>query len=451
MEDTPKTGTETFSERGVDPDDGPAGQDTGSESGAEQDSECPSVTVEDLASPRQTRGALNEPPDHTAVSNGTGRGVVFAYLRHSFEDRTSRSILSQEETINAYIKECMIPNDTAPFGVRKYFIDTKVGGSRSISHRPGLKDLFDQLAAHSEDRPHLVTYDLSRLAKNARAGTEIRDALIQHGVTLHLAKSRTVLGGKIALAKAFADPIEHRPRTPPRARDLYKCQPEWDPRKSYGWYFPGAGKAPVEVPDEQAALRLMKGLYEGGFRVANIAKELQSQFGNKRHRKFTSPPSLDSGGSPWTGHEVAFLAKKHKWVWGVRPPDHAPPQETFGRSDLEAAARNAIAGGQTLERFLKTNKGKYYDGVKINRAMLRHYFTTEMPKWRQEAFEICRQRMRSKGCSTDVIRDLLNERVQRPDGKPWSRQTAWRLLKEAQSADAQSTAHSARTESGNGA
>lgn len=410
-------------------------------------------SLESSSSPPLSGAIEADPPPAEAPPEASGLGHVFAYVRHSCEDRATRRIPTQIEAISSYVRECMVAEGLAPFGVREYFIETGIGGGRSVAARPQMRKMFDQMASLATATPniHLVIYDVSRLARTPKAGREISEGLLAHKASLHIARTRALYPYPDGIMRLFLA-SRHRPLSPAPPRNVYKCQPEWDPRKSYGWYFPGPGRAPIEVPEEQVVLKYIKCRYEEGARVADIARDVQTRFGDKSHRRFLAPPSDEPiSKSPWTGLEVTFLANKHRWVWGGKavafapaPDHHPPPDQVAGGTDepsnfktravLDEDARAASRSGETLESFLARNRGNYYDGVKINRAMLKRYFTDAMPEWKRVAGEVCRERARLKGCTTDVICALLNERAPRPNGNPWPRQTAWRMLKEAQAA-----------------
>ena len=121
----------------------------------------------------------------------------------------------------------------------------------------------------------------------------------------------------------------------------------------------------------------------------------------------------------WTGTEITFLAKKHKWKWGGG----------LTIKDLEKEAEFAKREGKDLETFLKEKKGTRYDGIKINRAMLKKYFIEAQPKWKAIAIERVRVWIRQEKHSVDDIANMLKDEVSRPGKEGWPRQTVWRLIK----------------------
>lgn len=384
-----------------------------------------------VASPTE---AVPAPTFSVSALIPSGQGEIMVYMRRSFEDRDLRPFAAQAESIHAYIKDLMACEGLAPHGVREYFVDDRVGGTRPIVKRPRLSALFEAVAGL--EGAHIVVYDITRLARNAVSGVEVRDALAASRATLHLSRSRTSARGSSELARIFSDPLPP-PQTSPRVRSAYKRQPGWDPRKSFGWYFPGAGKAPIEVPEEQIILKYLKAKFENGDLVADIVRDMQAKFGNRRCRRYTAISETtvaddECASAPWTTSEITFLTKKHKWVWGRTSAEGAPKFPT--RKELEVEARAQARLGVKLETFLAQRRRTYYDGVRINRAMLKLYFPEAIPDWKQTALAVCREEAISERCSIDSVCAALNARALRPGGKSWPRQTAWRFFKEALSA-----------------
>lgn len=383
---------------------------------------------------RNCFGAGDEGGEVT-LPKGSGEGKVFAYMRRSAEDRRGRPLHAQEETIRAYVRECLeyklLPSDVN--GVREFFMDNGISGTTAPQDRPGMSKLI--AAIQSIPRSHVVIYDPTRLARSVDVGTEIRRIFERAGATLHVAQSRMTVEGAnqemmfgINLHMAAAE----RTAVITRIRTAFKHHPDWDPRRSFGWKFTGRGEAPIPIPEEQETLAFIKELYQSKelLSTLEIAKRVQERTGGRRWRCKDADEVAQRNGTlaKWTGSEILFLARKHKWKWGGDALA-STGAKVFTREDLKAEAEREIANGGDLETFLKAKAGYMCDGVKLNRAMLKNYFPEALPAWKREAITHAIPWVRSEKHSIDDIAALLNQEVPLPGGKRWPRQSAWRIYK----------------------
>jgi DNA invertase Pin-like site-specific DNA recombinase len=358
---------------------------------------------------------------------GSGEGGIFVYVRRSAEDRSGRPLSAQIATIREYIKEYSSSRFSRIDSVRSYFGDNGVSGSLPAEKRDGLSALLKEVEEVTKANPslkiHVIVYDATRMARSVGVGTALKEKFERWGVTLHLAQPRMVVEG--ANAELFFGlnlqmAASERVATITRVKNSFKYRPDWDPRKSYGWKFDGSGTVPEIMEEEQNHLKHMKTLYEQeGKTVSEISKTLQLETGSRRSRR---KGASDTETLAWTGTDVSFLASKHKWKWGGG--------KTFG--DLEEAVDQARTLGETMEEFLERNSGLLVDGVKINRPMLKKVFVESQPEWRQRALARMQVWVKHEKFSVDELVDLLNENAPRPGGVKWARQTAWRVIKEAE-------------------
>jgi DNA invertase Pin-like site-specific DNA recombinase len=362
---------------------------------------------------------------------GSGRGVIFAYVRRSAEDRSQRPLAAQIEIIDKYVKDCLSHLGGA---VRIYFGDNGVSGSTAPEKRDGMTALFTALHSVIEEighsSAHVVVYDASRLARSINIGSQVKNMLERIGATLHLAQNRMLVEG--ANAELFFGlnlqlAASERTATISRVRASLRNRPDWDPRKSLGWKFDGAGTVPVELPEEQQILTYIRKMFEvDGKKVAEIAKIVQTEFGPRRRRR----PG-DLGKNDWTSTEISFLSRKHKWVWG------GGPSIASLEAELDTMPSEEIKG--SVEHIFHQKQGQYYDGVKINRAMLRHLIGVDgIQEWRFAAIKLAQQLLKQEKHSNDDIVNMLNENTPRPGLMPgdpprgWPRQTGWRVIQDAQ-------------------
>jgi len=384
---------------------------------------------------RTTFGAADDEPAPTGERYcGTGRGRVLAYLRRSSEDGRGRPLEAQREAIWSYVEDCMareaLPGEVD--GVRRFFDDNGFSGTCGIAERPGLRALLEELA--SLPRAHVVVFDATRLARSVGVGNAIKEQITLLGATLHLAHQRAKIGNPM-MAMLFGLQLEmaaqERQSGIARTKSAFRAHLGWDPRKSFGWHFEGAGKEPTKIDEEQKILAEMRVLYEGdALSVSEIARALQTKHGSRRQRSYReSSPTEDSRLVEWSGADVAFLAGKHHWLWGKDSPRAA---ELLRRKDLEAQTQEAVARGESLDDFLRARRSAVVDGVRINRAMLKRYFIDALPAWKRSALEKCVTWVSEQSYSIDDICIMLNEMAPRPGGKQWPRQTVWRMCKDAE-------------------
>ena len=348
---------------------------------------------------------------------------------------------AQIETIQEYVRECSKRHFGGNREIRFYAGDNGVSGSLDPERRDGLRTLLAEITRvlDSEDLSresekikggiHVVAYDATRLARSVSVGTLLKERFEKMGVTLHLAQPRMLVEG--ANADLFFGlnlqlAANERVATIKRVKNSFEHRPDWDPRKSYGWKFEGAGKPPVKLSEEQATLEKIEKMFVvDGLRVCEISKTVQQETGGRRVRRLGAE---DHEMVPWTSTEISFLCKLHKWVWGGG--------NTF--VDLEKITDSEKDADETLtmEDFLERHRGEIFNGVKINRAMLKRYFPDSRPPWITKAIERLRVWIRSEKYSVDDLVDLLNDQVPRGDSaksKTWPRQTAWRLVRETES------------------
>jgi DNA invertase Pin-like site-specific DNA recombinase len=378
---------------------------------------------------------------------GTGKGGILAYVRRSAEDRSGRPLHAQFETISHYVRDNLSLtmrgssgmsdvqcDDYVSNGIRKFFVDNGISGATHPSKRPGMSALLVEMETIMSTPPyipiHIIVYDATRLARSIDVGSQLKASFEKHGATLHLAQPRMVVEG--ANAELFYGLIlqlaaSERTATISRVKTSFKHNPDWDPRRSLGWKFDGSGTKPVAIPEEQELLSRIRAMFEGeGLKVCEIAAKIQAETGGRRCRRVGA---ADTETICWTGPEISFLAKKHGWKWGGG--------KTL--ADLENEIDAAVAKGTNSEEFLIANRNTFYDGVKINRAMLRKFYPETLPEWKAKAHHLMQTWIRQDKFSVDDLSNMLNENVTRPDGKGWARQTAWRIMKEEERRLARST------------
>ena len=369
------------------------------------------------------------------IPKGSGLGCVVAYLRRSSEDRTGRPLVAQIETIKQYVQDTLayslartrkssetfedaIDRIANVECVREYFMDNGISGTTPPENRPGLSGALKLLISlRSCGNPaHLVVYDATRLARSVAVGSIIKEKFLeQQGINLHLAQSRLLVEGRNAdsifnLGLQMAS--YERTSTITRLKSTFKYKKDWDPRKSFGWRFNGAGVTPTVVESEQVILGKLKAMYEepGAKSATEIAKQIQSETG-PRERRDGGEGTVD-----WTGTDVKFLARKHSWVWGG--------ENTI--EDLRRDVSNCIRSGGNSEEFLKDNAGKKYNGAKLGKAAIRNYFPELQPEWKRQSLELVRVWIKQEKYSIDDISEMLQKAVNRPGG--WPRQSTWRVV-----------------------
>lgn len=390
------------------------------------------------------------------LPSGTGIGNVFAYVRLSTEERTGKQITSQIESIQNYIEywDTIDPFDhkqTRPpeqrTGIRKFYFDNGVPGSFGIDARPQLKQLFADIVAFNAEKKTilemdvsnvLVVYDVSRLTRSTKVGEEILEMTISHKTLIHTSSNRQILrkkGDKMMFKMLVMMAAQERSETQKRVRSHFETQrKKWDPRKSFGWRFLGAGTKPEEIPEEQVILEEIRELYEDqGRPTAEIGNFIQSKHGSRRCRQLLP---LKDGSMPddvlvkWTGTEISALAKRNEWTWGGSDGVNCIKNER----ELHKMALKAEEDNINLDRFLELHRGKLVDGVRINKLMLKErHFVSEMPEPKKKAF-ICLFDSLPKDIeddeqSIDDYMVLLGVKVPRANGEKWPRQTVWSLLK----------------------
>lgn len=361
---------------------------------------------------RGSGGAGNE-----YLPTGSKIGNIYAYVRRSAEDRTHRPLAAQIDSIDRYAAEVLNSR------IHTYFGDNGVSGSTAPEKRDGMLAMFAALKeATKTGRVHIIAYDASRLARSVYIGSRVRTLLEDIGATLHLSQSRMKVEG--ANADLFFGinlqlAASERTATIARVRASLRARPDWDPRKSLGWQFKGAGENPEEIPTEQAMLNDIQTMYEGSDKtVTEIAAAMQLKHGNRRSRgKDTTKTEA------WTGGEISFLANKHKWVWGG-------PQ-SFKDLEIELAQEKQ----NTVDEMFESRRGKIYDGVRINRPMIARA-ACKYTDHRQSAINLARSLLRNETHSNDDIIERLNEHVPRTvsgqiKSVAWPRQTGWRIIREA--------------------
>jgi DNA invertase Pin-like site-specific DNA recombinase len=434
----------------------------------------------------QTRPAAAAASHHHAddtafVESRTGSGVggILAYIRRSAEDRSGRPLRAQVESISSYVVECLVPSLTGKEAnvyaaasalsekkefVREYFTDNGVSGTTEPSKRDGMRRMLQlmNIIIKEEKTPvHIVAYDATRLARSISIGSTLKSSFEAAGVTLHLSQTRMKIEGASAdlvFGLNLQIASSERTSTINRIRNSFAHNPDWDPRKSFGWRFDGAGTTPVPLEDEQAILREMQDAYEvKGESAYDIASALQAKYGGRRWRRGHDGDAADvddgdaadaddgdvgaaerhhrsvEGGSDlakWTSSQIIFLAKKHGWKWGRKGG------KTMDDLDQEAFVA-AHERGERMSEFLRSRRGTLYDGIKLTKGMVRHIFPNEsMPPYRAEAFRLVSVWLKQEKHSIDDMAAMLNDSkdAQRPDGKQWPRQTTWRIVREAQHA-----------------
>lgn len=374
-----------------------------------------------------------------ATTTTSSRSTVFGYLRRSAEDRRGRPLETQRDTILRYVADFITPRaprGTAD-GVREFFIDNGVSGTTDPASRPGMSKLIETV--RSTPRAHVVVYDATRVARAVEAGIEFKRILDHAGASLHLAQSRAVVEGSneemmfvINLQMAASE----RVAAITRIRSAFRSHPNWDPRR-FGIKFAGAGTTPQIDVEETALIEEMKNLYESKgektWTPSEIAKYMQIRTGGHRYRKIRvdhaasaaagklihQPPPEDKQIVPWTAGDVIRIATQNKWVWGGGKT----------KADLEREIEEARRTNDDVcvESFFAAHKGELYDGVRINRAMLKRYFTDEMVPWRRRALELVCAWSKNDRNSIDDIAAMLQKEIPRA----WTRQTVWRLTKQA--------------------
>ena len=367
------------------------------------------------------------------LPRGSNEGAIFAYVRRSAEDRSIRPLTTQIEVIEKYAQEMFKTEEasTTPI-ITKYFGDNGVSGAIAPEKRDGLRALFEALdeASHKPcpNGIHIIVYDASRIARNASVGTLIKDRIDRCGGVLHLAQN------KMAVTTSTADlffglnlqmAASERAATISRIRTTLQTKKDWDPRKSFGWQFKGAGIKSDELPEEQVILTEIKNLYEKeGKNIADITKEIQTKFGNRRCRQ---TKTQNENEVQWTQTDISFLSKKHNWVWG---------QENTLKV-LEKKCIDFSREGKNTEEVFKILKGQYFDGSKVNRPVIRRFMGgAQLPEWKQCAINTVSTLIKNERFSNDDIVDVLNEKHKRPPLQPggeeriWPRQTGWRFIKE---------------------
>lgn len=373
---------------------------------------------------------------------GSGEGGIFAYVRRSSEDRKGRPLKTQFETITDYVTKYSrdITDREKSLGIRKFYIDNGISGSTRYVLRHGLSELLNDMDAYSksligkdrigEGKIHFIVYDVSRLARDASVGSEIK-ALIenQHGGVIHLASqglcikdSTTDMLFNMSLSAAASE----RTATMLRVRTAFRHNSHWDPRKSFGWKYEGSGQTPTELEDEQEILKEIHELYsKQGLTLSEIVQIISAKYGPRRWRGIhdldsskEDPPKTIA----WSTPDISFLARKHGWRWGG----------PFTHLDLEEHIYFSKRREETFEEFLKKYKGVLCDGVKITKVVLSPYYMTTLPKWKALAHAKVKQWIQKDDKSVDNVVDLLNEQVPRPDGFGWTRQTTWRIMKKMQ-------------------
>lgn len=414
-------------------------QDVGKSASSGSSAATPRGVVQ-FAAIRRGRGG-GKAPASESFPLGTGEGPVFAYVRRSAEDRSGRPLHAQIETINSYVAgcDCIVPRGS---GIRKLYVDNGISGATPPDRRPGMSALIADLTAYTRQnlhsQTHVVIYDATRLARATDVGTALKSTFDRLGATLHLAQSRMVVRGETAelfFGLNLQMAASERTATINRVKSSFYHNPSWDPRRSYGWRFMGAGRPPEPVPEEQAVLAEIEQMYTvDGLSVSEIARVVSEKHGPRRVRRegvaaaaaddlmtATNPTT-----TPWSTTDISFLARKKGWKWSGGN----------SISDIEAEIFAAREEGTTLDEFLERHRGMMVDGVKINRAMLKRYFLSEMPEWRMRAFAMMEKWCRDPKYSIDDLANLLTEEVPRPDGRGWARQTTWRIMKEVQRQDA---------------
>lgn len=366
----------------------------------------------------------------------SGNGSVVGYVRRSAEDRRGRPLVTQMETIRRYVQEVLVPR--APpgtvDGVRAFYIDNGISGTTEPSLRPGMSRLLQDIKGLV--RPHVVVYDATRVARAVETGIEFKRLLDCSGASLHLAQSRAVVEGSnqemlftINLQLAASE----RVAAITRIRSAFAQHPQWDPRR-YGLQFSGAGSTAVDDPVACEVITQIRTWYETeGVSPTEIAKRLQIQTGGHPYRKIevdhdasvashTLVHKKNSRLIPWSTADVLRIIRYHKFQWkGERT------LQTLKSEIAEAQSR-----GESISTFFASHRGLSYDGVRINRAMLRKQgFSEDMLPWKRRAFELTCAWVRSERYSVDDIAAMLNREVPRPGSTGWTRQTTWRLIAQA--------------------